>query len=407
MQRSGVAHDPQCGGLFADKYVSQRSLPNRSHYSDTSLMRHTGAGFTHKGAPLPSSSTHHASDPGSLRGYPSSSGRSNAKPPLPSKRPSSSSCCKSSSNVSQLRRQSLPPGVSKSKSTSSTSAGVLGARGSSNPQSSRAAVARQSTSRLLCGPCLTGVRVRGGQQRWQQSIPSKSSPKQPLLEKRHAVIVSQKCVRRGSLQQMRSIYDSALHVDRDVHKESEAGSSRKASCSSDIEITRVQFDVERLPTVARRRSSFSTAGSFELEETTTSKSKPHRTSEGCQDRTLHKKRSIEVHVPSSSSCSDSSYKTRSHSDSSCQGVQSTKIAGTSKRSSLSEEGDRKHFSPCKRKGSTSMIKRNGSFDRTSDEGMLCYRHCDLYLCMGLQLSVDIALFNNVYYYYFYFLPMHF
>ena len=385
--------DDYCG-LFANEYVQQRSLPAQSE-CPTFVMRHRSTSSDHKGAhvsapsstALPASSAQRRiSEPSSMhRSYPSPSGRSNAKPPIVTKRPSSSSCYKprSTTSISQLRQQSLPPGVSKSKSTSSTSAGPSTRRSSYSSQRGKAAIARLSGKKLMSSPAsLTAPNLMSvGQhaQRWQQSIPSKSSPKQPLLEKRHTAITSQKCVRKGSLQKRQSLCDSASSTDGDIHDGGSNPGSRKTSGSSEVEITQVQFELERLPQVDRRRSSISTVGNSEFRKaslaSTTSESSCHRqSSRSCQDRKLRPKRSIEIHIPSPSLSSDSGYKSRRHSDSSKQSTAGVRCFGTAARKHRSPaEGGARETSPCKRKDSSSRVKRITSFcSGASDEGMWFY-----------------------------------
>lgn len=100
--------DDYCG-LFANEYVQRRSLPAQSE-CPTFVMRHRSTSSDHKGAhvsapsstALPASSAQRRiSEPSSMhRSYPSPSGRSNAKPPIVTKRPSSSSCYKPRSTTS-------------------------------------------------------------------------------------------------------------------------------------------------------------------------------------------------------------------------------------------------------------------------------------------------------------------
>ena len=235
---------------------------------------------------------------------------------------------------------------------------------------------RQDGAKLMSGPSLTNLDLRRGQRLWQQSIPSKSSPKQPLLEKRQTVVTSQKCGRRVDVQQRQTFSECPVHENCNVHGMRSTSGSRGVSSSSEVEITRVHFELDKPSRGGNTRSSISTTCSLDTEEI---ESRTH-----CQqnrDQKAHSRRSIEIHIPSSSS----TYECRSLNESNCHGTCSTKSTQCSsndvsmlKHHSLTEENGRtrisSHSFPCKRKDAvlnraTSKIKRTASFIEASDNGM--------------------------------------
>ena len=223
------------------------------------------------------------------------------------KRPSTiaNSSCSSRArpNVSQLRQQSLPSSLTKSKSsklsTSNTTAGSQ-----QNDSSLHKAAARRN-QKLMSGPSLTSLHLaRRDQQKWQQSIPSKSSPKQPLLDKRLG-ITSQKCAReRNSAAHQRKFSHGGSPLQSHGAHRSSSASEKTACGGSEIEITQVQFDLDKLPKVesGSRKSSISTlgSGSAEFEEVGLFSDSNYQCRK-CRDATKFqpklKRRSIEIHLP--------------------------------------------------------------------------------------------------------------
>ena len=270
------------GVLFSDKFVRQRSLPNgRAPYTASLANRSSQAASSNRKDVPSSRVTPQTVSRYTRTSHGPSATSSNGKQ---SKRPSSlanvSGDSKARPNISQLRQQSLPASLTKSKSSTCTAGTSAGSRSGSNSHKAR----HRQNMRLMSGPSLTNVHLRRGQ-RWQQSIPSKSSPKQPLLDKRHGV-TSQRCIRcRSSVQQILSFGDSPVHTG--AHR---GGSgTEKTACSSEMEITQVHFDLDKLPKVeSRSRRS----------------SRVHCQCRECKDTILRpklKRRSVEVHVPTASS----------------------------------------------------------------------------------------------------------
>ena len=292
---SGVSNGG-CGVLFSDKFVQQRSLPNGGTTYPASFMTKnphaTNSNCKDILRHVPPSTSQIISH--SKTG--ASATTSNGKQP---KRPSSianlSGDNKAHPNISQLRQQSLPASLTKSKGSKLSTSSI-------SQSGSNSHKARQNR-KLMSGPSLTSLHLaRRDQQRWQQSIPSKSSPKQPLLNKRLG-ITSQMCVRdRGSVQRKLSFGNVPLHTD--AHRSSSA--LEKTTCGSEVEITQVQFDLDKLPKVERgsRKSSISTLGSTEFEEASLfPDSRAHCQCKDCRDAKLWpklKRRSIEVHLPTTS-----------------------------------------------------------------------------------------------------------
>ena len=350
MQRSGVDQS----GLFSDKYARQRSLPTQTlHPASVAHHHHHHQQATRYYLRRASTSPHV-----SLSSYP--------PPPLPetagsdakplNKRPSSASRCNlQSTKISQLRQQSLPPSLPKSRSAGSCNASAgskTRTRTSSNPQHGSKSGARQNAAKLMqSGPSLTDLHLRRGQRLWQQSIPSKSSPKQPLLERRQSVITNQKCVRRGTIQQRRSFSDCPVRADHDIH----SSHSRKACCSSEIEITQVHFELEKQQKVERRRSSFSTVCSTKKEaeaNPSMSYSRGAHRQKCSVDPSSRPRRSIEVHIPTSSS----TYEYRSHSECDNPAHQSLTEDRFNSKSNLKRD--------------MSKINKTTSFIGDSDDGMV-------------------------------------
>ena len=286
------------GVLFSDKFVQQRSLPNGGATYPVSFMTKkshaTNSNRKDTLRPVPPSTSQNAS-----RSTKTEASATTSKGKQ-SKRPSTiadlSGDNKARPNVSQLRQQSLPASLTKSKSSKFSNTSSTSQSGSNSHK------ARQNR-KLMSGPSLTSFHfARRDQQRWQQSIPSKSSPKQPLLDKRLGII-SQRCVRdKESVQRKLSFGNPPLHTG--AHRSSSA--SEKTACGSEIEITQVQFDLDKLPNVkmGSRRSSISTLGSAEFEEMSLfPDSRAHCQCKDCRDAKLRpklKRRSIEVHLPTAS-----------------------------------------------------------------------------------------------------------
>lgn len=331
--------------MFSDNFVRQRSLSNGVHYS-ASVVRPQAAGSTHEGVhmhvPAPPSRASSSS-----QSYTHSPPINNAKPSM---KPLSSLSCKSRSNLSQFRQQSLPPRLTKSKSITSP--------GYSSQTHSSSYKARQNV-KLMSGPSLTSLHLRREQLHRQQSIPSKSSPNQPLLEKRHA-ITSQKCV-RASVQQVPLFCESPLHTD--VHL---VGGTRKAVCSGGMEITQVNFELDKLPLVESRRSSVSLpCSALELEETNqSSESGSHhqrKKSRDLKSQPKRKRMSIEVHLPSSSSKDGNKFK--GHSDSNGFSTKATKHSNTEIKRHLSLTEKRQSRASMSLDYSSACKKRDGSVKR--------------------------------------------
>lgn len=379
MQRNGVNQSD----LFSDKYVRRCSLPNQ---------------FLH-----PTSVTHHRDQTASCRrtGSPTSSHTSSSSypshprhPPVPSnarsqtKRPSSASRCipRSTIKTSQLRQQSLPLGLPKSRSAgtcmcSTATSSKPRNRSTSSTRNASKFTVRQDAAKPLSGPSLTNLYLRRGQRIWHQSIPSKSSPKQPLLEKRQVVVTSHKCGKRGDIQQRQSFSNCSVHDNRDVQGIYTATSvSRKVCSSSEVEITQVQFELDKPSRGGNTRSSISKTYSLDTEEI---ESRTLCQNTVGRDRKAHSRRLIEIHIPSSSS----TYECSSFSDSSCHAtcsstnsVQcSSNDVSMRNHQSVTDENGRtrisydKNCSPCKRKDAvskrdtTSKMKQTASF--TGGSGM--------------------------------------
>ena len=383
MQRSGGV-DQRCG-LFADKFARRRSLPDRSPHYPTYAAVQRQADTGKKTTQEPSASEHGVS-------HRSSCYRRVGNTALkPSKRPlsSSSSCGKTRlASLSQLRQQSLPSGLSKSKSASNAAAAGSAVANRTQLQSKST---RQPVTKLISGPGLqTTVYVRRNREHnWQQSIPSKSSPKQPLLEKRHVGITSQKCVRRSSVHR-KSLSNDCLREEGGGNP----AARRTAPCRSEVEITHIQFDLDKLPKFESRRSSSSTACSSEADDRITvhEAGKPtsiasYKSCEGTSKTCV--KKSIEVRIPTSSSCDGANKARSSCSDSSSEGLPSGAMAtgsvSTATRRKLTDSfagGERGKdgrckprlslddgYSSCKKKGRKSSSGIKNSISLTGAEGM--------------------------------------
>ena len=309
------------GRLFSDKFVRQRSVPasggavtypfieTKSRPQATSSINRTCTSQI-VSRRSPGCTTKSGSSATTL-----SNGKQCKKP---STIANSSGSSRARPNVSQLRQQSLPSSLTKSKSTKLSTSSTTASSQQSGSSLHKAA-ARQN-QKLMSGPSLTSLHLaRRDQQKWQQSIPSKSSPKQPLLDKRLG-ITSQKYVReRNSTAHQRKIShgDSPLH-SHGAHRSSSA--SEKIACGSEIEITQVQFDLDKLPKVesGSRKSSISTlgSGSAEFEEASLFPDSNCQCRE-CRDaaklQPKLRRRSIEVHLPTTStslSAADSAKKSK-------------------------------------------------------------------------------------------------
>ena len=374
--------------LFSDKFVRQRSVPaSGGPGADTYPFIET------KNRPQATSSINRTctsqivsrQSPGCITKQGSSATTlSNGKQ---CKRPStianSSGSSRARPNVSQLRQQSLPTSLTKSKSSKLSTSNTTSTAGSQQNGSSlhKAAAARQN-QKLMSGPSLTSLHLaRRDQQKWQQSIPSKSSPKQPLLDKRLG-ITSQKCAReRNSAAHQRKFSHggSSLH-SHGAHRSSSA--SEKTACGgSEIEITQVQFDLDKLPKVESglRKSSISTlgSGSAEFEEVGLFPDSNYRCRK-CRDATKLqpklKRRSIEIHLPmttASLSAADGAKKskcippapsTERHEEKRCR------CSKSEERQTRSRRSLNHNHRACGVRREVSRIRKTSSLSTASDDG---------------------------------------
>ena len=361
----GNGHGAGGGVLFSDNFVRQRSLPNggapypasfvtkspqATNYNRSCTSQIVSrSGYTKAGASATTSNGKQLKRPSTIANL---SGNSKARP-----------------NVSQLRQQSLPTSLTKSKSSKlSASSTTAGSQSGSDSHK-----VRQNQKLRMSGPSLTSLHLtRRDQQRWQQSIPSKSSPKQPLLDKRLG-IMSQKCVRdRGSAQRKISFGNSPLHTG--ACRSSSA--SEKTACGSEIEITQVQFDLDKLPKVesGSRKSSISTLGSAEFEEESLfPDSRAQCQCKECRDAKLQpklKRRSIEIHLPTTSMSVAGTNKPKCcpPSTAKCSNCEEKKH-----RSSKSEERQTRgrkslNYQACGVRREMSRIRKTSSLSAASDDG---------------------------------------
>lgn len=384
------------GVLFSDDFVRQRSLPANQNEGATysaSIIKSKSPRETNstnractshltvsRSHDQPAGYTNTKTDPS--RSAKTSNGKqSNCKRPSTIANLNGSN--KTRPNVSQLRQQSLPTSLTKSKSSKfcmpSSGTTAVSARSQAGSNSHKA----RQNQKLMSGPSLTSLHLaRRDQQRWQQSIPSKSSPKQPLLDKRLR-ITTQKCVRdRGNTQTRKiSFGDSPLHSDHVAARKSRSSSAAEMSAGgSEIEITQVQFDLDRLPkvdsTCGSRKSSISTLSSAEFEEMSLfpDSMRAHCRCKECRDAKLQpklKRRSIEIHLPTSSVGTKQSLKRRPSTIISA--AKCSNYEGKKHRSSKGEErqtgGIRSlNHQACSLKRETSRIRETSSLSAASDDG---------------------------------------
>ena len=371
--------------LFSDKFVRQQSVPaSRGAAADTYPFIKSRPQATSSINRTCTSQIVSRRSPGCTTKQGSSATTlSNEKQ---CKRPStianSSGSSRARPNVSQLRQQSLPTSLTKSKISKLNTSNTTSTAGSQQNGSSLHRAAARQNQKLMSGPSLTSLHLaRRDQQKWQQSIPSKSSPKQPLLDKRLG-ITSQKCAReRNSAAHQRKFShgSSPLH-SHGAHRSSSA--SEKTACGgSEIEITQVQFDLDKLPKVesGSRKSSISTlgSGSAEFEEVGLFPDSNYRCRK-CRDATKFqpklKRRSIEIHLPmttASLSAADGAKKSK------CipPAPSTEKYEEKRCRCSKSEEGQTRsrrslshNHQACGVRREVSRIRKTSSLSTASDDG---------------------------------------